>query len=84
MCDCFEKVEANLKEKTGDPQTSLNYMYAMPSFEKKPVIEATYRNKKKDGTFNKTESTISIAYPFAHFAERNYQKVNNSIQFKNE
>ena len=49
MCDCFEKVEANLKEKTGDPQTSLNYMYAMPSFEKKPVIEATYRNKKKDG-----------------------------------
>lgn len=53
MCDCFDKVEANLKEKTGDPEASLNYMYAMPSFEKKPVIEATYRNKKKDGTFNK-------------------------------
>lgn len=61
MCDCFDKVEANLKEKTGDPEASLNYMYAMPSFEKKPVIEATYRNKKKDGTFNKKESTISIA-----------------------
>ena len=56
MCDCFDKVEANLKEKTGDPEASLNYMYAMPSFEKKPVIEATYRNKKKDGTFNKKES----------------------------
>lgn len=53
MCDCFDKVEANLKENTGDPEASLNYMYAMPSFEKKPVIEATYRNKKKDGTFNK-------------------------------
>ena len=42
MCDCFDKVEANLKEKTGDPEASLNYMYAMPSFEKKPVIEAHF------------------------------------------
>ncbi len=67
MCDCFDKVEANLKEKTDDPEASLNYMYVMPSFEKKPVIEATYRKKKKDGTFNKTESTISIAYPFCPF-----------------
>lgn len=67
MCDCFDKVEANLKEKTGDPEVSLNYMYAMLSFEKKPVIEATYWNKKKDGTFNKKESTISIAYPFCPF-----------------
>ena len=66
MCDCFDKVEANLKEKTDDPEASLNYMYAMPSFEKKPVIEATYRKKKKDGTFNKT-GTISIAYPFCPF-----------------
>ena len=48
MCDCFDKVEANLKEKTDDPEASLNYMYAMPSFEK-------------------TESTISIAYPFCPF-----------------
>ena len=84
MCDCFDKVEANLKEKTDDPEASLNYMYAMPSFEKKPVIEATYRKKKKDGTFNKTESTISIAYPFARFAERNYQKKNNSNQNRYE
>ena len=56
MCDCFDKVEANLKEKTDDPEASLNYMYAMPSFEKKPVIEATYRKKKKDGTFNLNNS----------------------------
>ncbi len=68
------KVEANLKEKTGDPEASLNYMYAMPSFEKKPVIEATYRNKKKDGTFNKKESTISIAYPFCPFCGKKFSE----------
>lgn len=67
MCDCFDKVEANLKEKTGDPQASLNYMYVMPSFEKRPVIEAIYRKKKKDGTFNKTKSIISLAYSFCPF-----------------
>lgn len=78
MCDCFDRVEANLKEKTGDPEASLNYMYAMPSFEKKPVIEATYRNKKKDGTFNKQKVLYPLLILSAHFAERNYQKENNS------
>ncbi|MFS2841769.1 MULTISPECIES: hypothetical protein [Parabacteroides] len=63
-----------MKEKTGDPEASLNYMYAMPSFEKKPVIEATYRNKKKDGTFNKKESTISIAYPFCPFCGKKFSE----------
>ena len=52
---------------TDELEASLNFMYDMPSFEKKPVIEATYRKKKKDGTLNKTESTISIAYPFCPF-----------------
>ena len=41
MCNCFETVEQNLREKTGDPFASLNYMYAMPSFEKKPIVEAS-------------------------------------------
>ena len=67
MCDCFEKVEANLQEKTGDPNASLNYMYVMPSFEKKPVIEGTYRKKKKDGTFQQKMESISLAYPFCPF-----------------
>ena len=67
MCDCFEKVEANLQEKTGDPNASLNYMYVMPSFEKKPVIEGTYRKKKKDGTFLLKTESISLAYPFCPF-----------------
>lgn len=79
MCDCFEKVEANLQEKTGDPNASLNYMYVMPSFEKKPVIEGTYRKKRKTGTFQQKMESISLAYPFALFAERNYQRENNSI-----
>lgn len=67
MCDCFEKVEANLQEKTGDPNASLNYMYVMPSFEKKPVIEGTYRKKKKGGTFQQKTESISLAYPFCPF-----------------
>lgn len=78
MCDCFEKVEANLREKTGDPLASLNYMYAMPSFEKKPVIEATYRNKKKMVHSIKQRVLYLLLIPFARFAERNYQKENNS------
>ena len=44
------------------------------AFEKKPVIEATYRNKKKDGTFNKKESTISIAYPFCPFCGKKFSE----------
>lgn len=67
MCDCLDKVEADLKENTGDPKASLNYMYAMPYFGNKPIIEAIYRKKKKDGTFNKTQSTISIDYAFCPF-----------------
>ena len=74
MCNCFETVEQNLREKTGDPFASLNYMYAMPSFEKKPVVEASYREKKKDGTFNKKAKTISIAYPFCPFCGKAFQE----------
>lgn len=67
MHECFETVEKNLQEKVGDPDASLNYMLVAPNFEKKPVIEGTYRKKKEDGTFQKKLELISLAYPFCPF-----------------
>lgn len=55
MHECFETVEKNLQEKVGDPDASLNYMLVAPNFEKKPVIEGTYRKKK--GRWNISEKT---------------------------
>ena len=62
MCDCFDKVEANLKEKTGDPEASLK--------------------RKKMVHLIKWRVLYLLLILFARFAERNYQKKNNSNQFK--
>ena len=77
MCDCFEKVEANLQEKTGDPNASLNYMYVMPSFEKKPVIEGTYRKKKKDGDFPAENGKYIIGLSFLPFLRKEINSILN-------
>ena len=80
MCDCFDKVEANLKEKTDDPEASLNYMYAMPSFEKKPLTG----KRKRMVHLIKRRVLYLLLILFARFAERNYQKKNNSNQNRYE
>lgn len=84
MCDCFDKVEAKLKEKTGDPEASLNYMYAMPSFEKKPVIEQHIGIRKKMVHSIKKKVLYLSLILSAHFVGRSFQKVNNSILKKCE
>ena len=78
MCDCFEKIEQNLQEKTGDPMASMNWMYAMPSFVKKPVIECSYRKKRKDGSFQTKQASISLAYPFCPFCGKKIDDVESN------
>lgn len=58
-CDCFDKTQNALREKTQDPLAELAAVFTL-SGEVFPRIPYTYRKKKKDGVFQSkiTEGTM--------------------------
>jgi hypothetical protein len=62
MCNCIEKVQEKLREDTGDPKARIKFSF---SFTKDGIkeyipIPATYRERKKDGTFGDMEERIIV------------------------
>lgn len=65
-CECFSRIETKLKEKTGDPEAKIKavMLFNEKGIEMRPVIPFTFRNKKRDGSFNKKIEESSITYSF--------------------
>jgi hypothetical protein len=74
-CGCYERVKQKLREKTGDENTDLNYGFVelgkeiegKQLLELAPIITASYRDKKKDGTFKKKMTNLNIIASFCPF-----------------
>ena len=66
-CECVITVEKKLRDKTGDPQASLNMVFAMPSFQALPTLTLNYHPKKRDGSFASRETKEKIPCTFCPF-----------------
>lgn len=70
-CGCFVRIDSELKEKTGDPEASLNWVARM-SGECYPRLSYTYRKKKKSGEFHGKETEGTILPTFCPFCGVKY------------
>lgn len=75
-CNCYQELNLKLKEKTGDPSAELetaiikngNQLEAFPS------INASYRKKKKDGSFDKKETSMNFVANYCPFCGKEIKK----------
>lgn len=65
-----------IREKTGDPAAKMRGIicFAEGGVQFKPTIAIYYRKKKKDGSFNKTETEIELAYEYCPFCGQKYNE----------
>lgn len=69
-CGCFEKVQALVREETGDPMARIRGVLSFGDtgkLEFRPSIEVLARQKLKDGTFTKKQKRIELSYEFCPF-----------------
>ena len=70
-CNCFDNALKMVREKLDDPMASMNGVYAHNKktnrLEFRPSISVVYRKRKNDGTFNKKEDEMQLAYDFCPF-----------------
>lgn len=76
MCDCFKRVEENLKELTGDKCARLNHVFDLSKdgVVKRPMIQGIYHRLKKDGTFCKEESVLQVSYEYCPFCGKKLEE----------
>jgi len=74
MCDCLKETKEKIREKTGDPQASidLDFIIQNNAMMGVPRITARYRKKNKKGEFNSKETAIPILPNFCPFCGIKY------------
>lgn len=74
MCDCIDKVEAELQKKTGDPMAEIisAYVFGVEKTSVVPHMEYQYRRKNKNGEFDERKKTGTMLPTFCPFCGVRY------------
>jgi len=73
-CDCVTKVEAKLVDFTGDEQAQLICPISFNTLARKPGMEYTYREKKKDGSYKTNKKSCIMIPTYCPFCGIKYEE----------
>lgn len=74
-CDCYNRVNTSLKEKLEDPTGTIDAMLTIDDNKLtiRPCVTFLYHKKNQDGTRQKKQSSMSVAYGFCPFCGKAYE-----------
>ncbi len=73
MCECIKQLDADIQERTGDPEACLETAINFSKSTVMPNIIYTYHKKKKDGTLEKRERVSIVIANFCPFCGVSYE-----------
>lgn len=83
-CNCREEIEKMLREELQDPLAKMRGMicFVGGKVQFKPTVPILYRKKKKDGSYNKSETEMELSYGYCPFCGTKFDDESDNL--KNE